>query len=493
MDNEVKAFRLQNFMGFVDSNWIKLPPLVLLFGRNSTGKSAILRALLLLKQSVNSHAEFGPFVLASEYGTDVGEFHNLVYNHDVSRNVSFAFEIEVEENWFHDTDILSSWFHLSLEYGVIPEHTMIVLKSLEISALINILNPKTDEKEDEERVLFKALRNENSEDKYPWSFSSNYFGEDEFKYPEAISLELFRGFIPFIVPSGVVDETGDLLEMGSAFSFAKSVLKKAEEALTTFFASLRYVGPIRSEPQRYYYVPQRTEARVGSRGESTVRSFLSANSEKRKRLEQINTWLRSTRLNSELKVEPISSNQPLYMVNLKEIREREQTPTTAESESSEFFVNIKDVGFGVSQAFPVMVESLLAESNSTVLVEQPELHLHPAAQAELGDLFLKSVEFGTRFVIETHSENLLNRLRRRMAEAALATKQKESPDFQLSPEKFTAYFIDRSSGVSTCEEITYDEWGKYDHQPEGFIDFFGNDFAELIALDDARMEAEKDK
>ena len=124
MVNEVNAFRFQNFMGFVDSNWIKLSPLVLLFGRNSTGKSAILRALLLLKQSLYTPAEFGPFVLASEYGIDVGEFKNLVYNHDVSRNVSFAFKIEVEEDWFHDTNIPSSWFHLSLEYGVLPEYSL---------------------------------------------------------------------------------------------------------------------------------------------------------------------------------------------------------------------------------------------------------------------------------------------------------------------------------------------------------------------------------
>ena len=109
-------------------------------------------------------------------------------------------------------------------------------------------------------------------------------------------MELFRGFIPYIAPSGIVDETGDLLEMGKAFSVAKSVIKKAEEALTAFFASIHYVGPIRSEPQRYYYVPQRTEAGVGSRGEFTVRSFLSANLEKRKRLEQFNNWLRSNSL-----------------------------------------------------------------------------------------------------------------------------------------------------------------------------------------------------
>ena len=114
---------------------------------------------------------------------------------------------------------------------------------------------------------------------------------------------------------------------------------------------------------------------------------------------------------------------------MKETRDKEQTVGTPENEASEFFVNMKDVGFGVSQAFPVMVESLLAEPNSTVLVEQPELHLHPAAQAELGDLFLKSMDFGARFVIETHSENLLNRIRRRMAEATLARKLKNRQNF----------------------------------------------------------------
>jgi predicted ATPase len=83
---------------------------------------------------------------------------------------------------------------------------------------------------------------------------------------------------------------------------------------------------------------------------------------------------------------------------------------------AEEYVSIVDVGFGVSQILPIIAVSLLSPVNSILVFEQPEIHLHPRAQAGLGELFLCLARTGRRVLVETHSENLINRLRRRIAE-----------------------------------------------------------------------------
>ena len=80
-------------------------------------------------------------------------------------------------------------------------------------------------------------------------------------------------------------------------------------------------------------------------------------------------------------------------------------------------------------------------------------------------------------------------LRRRMAETALAELRNEESEVALSSTALAAYFVSRRGGVSKCEQIEYDEWGRYVVQPDGFLDFFSQDFDELMALEDARLEA----
>ena len=87
----LEAFRLQNFMGFADTDWIKLRPITLLFGRNSTGKSAILRALLLLRQSLSSLPEDGPFLFVADDGFDFGSYQDLVRDRNMDYEMSFWF------------------------------------------------------------------------------------------------------------------------------------------------------------------------------------------------------------------------------------------------------------------------------------------------------------------------------------------------------------------------------------------------------------------
>ena len=87
----IEAFRIQNFMGFEDSKWIELRPITLLFGCNSAGKSAILRALLLLRQSLESSDAAEQLAFVKEGGFDYGSYRDLVRGHRARRSISFWF------------------------------------------------------------------------------------------------------------------------------------------------------------------------------------------------------------------------------------------------------------------------------------------------------------------------------------------------------------------------------------------------------------------
>jgi predicted ATPase len=140
-------------------------------------------------------------------------------------------------------------------------------------------------------------------------------------------------------------------------------------------------------------------------------------------------------------------------------------------------VDLTDVGFGISQVLPVVVESFYVPRHSTVIIEQPELHLHPRVQSELADLFVAAIHAREnnedrciQFIIESHSEHFLQRLQRRVAEGV------------LKPEDVALYFCEPGREGSSLRELDINLCGDISNWPE---DFFGDPMTDLSA----RMEA----
>ncbi len=115
------------------------------------------------------------------------------------------------------------------------------------------------------------------------------------------------------------------------------------------------------------------------------------------------------------------------------------------------------IGVGASQLLPILVASLAAEEGSVVLIEQPELHLHPSVQSQLADFFMFARP-DVRFVVETHSEYLVTRIRRRIAER------------RAKPAEVEVMFAERSGGSTTVRSLTLRDGGDFDEWPDGFFD-----------------------
>jgi predicted ATPase len=136
-------------------------------------------------------------------------------------------------------------------------------------------------------------------------------------------------------------------------------------------------------------------------------------------------------------------------------------------------VSITDVGFGVSQVLPVLVQVFYAPRRSSIILEQPEIHLHPAAQSELGDVLLGAVKDNdVQLLVETHSEHLLRRLQRRIAEA------------EVAHEDVALYFVETHEGRSILHELVVDEYGNITNWPDGF---FGDELGDLAAMTEAAI------
>jgi predicted ATPase len=122
--------------------------------------------------------------------------------------------------------------------------------------------------------------------------------------------------------------------------------------------------------------------------------------------------------------------------------------------------DLTHVGVGVSQVLPILVMCLLAEPDTTLIFEQPELHLHPKVQTLLGDFFLSMSPLGKQCVLETHSEYLINRLRFRAA---------ASNSYVIS-NRIKMYFVEKYGDSSSFRPVKIDQFGAIEDWPEGFFD-----------------------
>ena len=219
--------------------------------------------------------------------------------------------------------------------------------------------------------------------------------------------------------------------------------------------SITYLGPLRRHPERFYPISGEDRDSVGVQGEF-ISHMLYHNS---RIIEEVNEWFKHFEIPYRLVISNFGD------VNLT----GESVSIALHDDHTETLVTLADVGFGINQSLPVIIEGIASPPNAIICVEQPEIHLHPRLQANIADLMIKTskVEDGKQWIVETHSELLILRLQRRIREG------------ELKSSDVSVLYVDPSDDGSKIEVLKLDENGDFqDEWPHGFFD---EGFNELMA------------
>ncbi|MGO9146446.1 MAG: DUF3696 domain-containing protein [Desulfomonilia bacterium] len=269
------------------------------------------------------------------------------------------------------------------------------------------------------------------------------------------------------------------------------LLRGVSQVVTSELSLLRYLGPLRSYPPRHLAFSQHQDLNWFAGG-GYAWDVVRRDANVRK---MVNAWLSAPdrlqtpyelRIRHLLTVDDLEADYTKIIEELEhrfgsdepydwdlfgeiytaldKIKENEAKLTDIQElnlidRRSDTVVSHRDVGIGVSQVLPVLV-SAYASQNQIIAIEQPEIHLHPALQADLGDVFIHSAlgENRNRFLIETHSEHLLLRIMRRMRE----TLEKRLPEgsHPITPEDVMILFVEPDGSKSIVREMPLNERGE---------------------------------
>ncbi|MES9933565.1 MAG: DUF3696 domain-containing protein [Candidatus Sedimenticola sp. PURPLELP] len=269
------------------------------------------------------------------------------------------------------------------------------------------------------------------------------------------------------------------------------MIAEAAWYLDNFFSSsLKYLGPLRDAPKPLYPLAPAADPRdVGLRGEHTA-SILDLH--KKRQIQ----YIQSSNFESpviERKIvtrtlEAAVIDWLQYLGVATSVQSTDQGKLGHELKvglsNSDGTHDLTHVGVGVSQVLPILVMCLLADDDSTLVFEQPELHLHPKVQTLLGDFFLSMALCNKQCIVETHSEYFIDRIRYRIAAA--------SPENELNSQA-KIYFVEKPSLESSFREVEINEYGAISDWPEGFFDQSQQQAEEILNAALAKKRAKRNK
>jgi hypothetical protein len=279
------------------------------------------------------------------------------------------------------------------------------------------------------------------------------------------------------------DET-DLIAQGNLLMCLSSLIVGPGELIRDELKKLYYIGPIREIPKRNY-IPEKSPDK--SRWSSGLKGWDIVYKAEKGFINSLNQWLtHKERLNTGYSIETkhyreIDVEDPISLlmsqgVGLEELEliqtKMGEIPVKSRVAIREELTGIdltpQDVGVGISQVLPLVVAALYIKEGM-LAIEQPELHIHPALQVALGDLFISKVqERGLCFLLETHSEHLMLRFLRRIRETGEGSLPPGKEP--LKPDQLGVYYVERGEKGISLTRIRVDQEGEFiDHWPKGFF------------------------
>ena len=445
----LKALRLTNFKAWQELA-LPLGRITGVFGTNSSGKSSVLQFLLLLKQTKNA-TDRG---LVLDFGGP-GELVNMGGYRDVVNRSDEGLDIEWTLSWE-----LSKELRIRDPSG---RRTDVLMKdrNLQTNCCIGLRGRNLTTR----RVKYRFANTDffiESKAERPSEFVLQSSGAHDIHF---IRNQGRKWALPGPVKTHLFPDQAQTYYQNTGF------LSQFEAEYEALLDRIFYLGPLREYPQREYRWSGASPVDVGPRGEHSVDAILAApsrnekmNLEPRTKLktfqEMIAYWLQELDLIHSFEIREIAAGSNLYHARVQANASSPETMLT-------------DVGFGVSQVLPVLVLLYYVPEGSIILMEQPEIHLHPSVQSGLADVMLAVAgRRNIQIIVESHSEHLLRRFQRRAAEGTA-----DSSDLKL-------YFVSNDSGVAKLNDLALNEFGEIENWP---VQFFGDEVGEIAAISKASL------
>lgn len=472
----MNAFRLENIKSFKDSGVIEIKPITIFVGKNSCGKSSVLRFPAVLAQTASQPYSTHPIIFSGE-NIDYGNYNDVLkYGAE-----TIAFTISYNLNQRNRQRVQE----VSVRVELNNSGNLVKVQKFELFI-------------EDEKILTLYCRNDGENGIYTLSLHKVYYQKRRFCDVD-YSLELncddtnsglngFEFFFPIFNLNEIVkrflqyycfedyenikneelydwfqsSETRLSSEAEDIYNSLKYYINNVIKSIkTSFLDEFRkntvYIGPFRKYPERIYRNSETLRSSVGSKGENAS-EILFQNSKYASNglFDGVSNWLKDN-VGYELRINKLSDD--FFQLMLKDNQGHDN--------------NILDVGFGISQILPIVTEVELMKkqkidpnTKNLLIIEQPELHLHPAAQANLADLFVDCVtnqRNNNRIIIETHSEHLIRKLQVKIAEQ----------NNGFTNDMLAVYYVDKDNedGSTTIKEMRISEQGRLiDEWPSGFFD-----------------------
>lgn len=436
--------QLKHFKAWREPVEVKLAPVTLLLGTNSSGKSSLLQSLLLLKQTVSSPDRTVHLNLGGDETNDIfsfGSFDDVLSAKASPRQFEIGFQFEQ------------------------PAHR------------------------GESDASARGPRSRRSGSPFEGEFLASY-GSNSARAPVVQRLRLSGAGSSFRLVrrergaySVFVDEESQPRERSRSCAPERSIALSAEAvaalgteggraqdlslAVRRELEGIAYLGPLRRPPQRDYVWNKTRPGTLEPDGNKVVDLLFASALSKGRRgdkprvIDEVSGWLERMSLADKLEVQQVGRSLRYEIVIRK----------------GDTLSNLRDVGIGVSQVLPVLALAFFVPPGGTILLEEPETHLHPLAQAILAELFVEiSRQRGVQFLVETHSEHLFRRLQTLVARE------------QAAPEQCRLYFVEEAAGGAALRPLPMDEFGRVLDWPEGF---FGDSLGETRQQAMALIERQK--
>jgi len=504
----IKALTIENFKSISGPVRVEFKPITLLFGPNSTGKSTIVQALHYAREIFERENVDPGKTLAGGSAIDLGGFQSMVHNHDLSRPICLRFDLDLAKDDLPEylprledgrfpgyTDDLvqtialisgrvkSAWVRISIIWSELLGSPLV--DSYEVGINGEILG-RIVASRDGRQVSLVYLNLSNS----AMQAEDETFTTDESFKQVNSGLQGLKSALPKwgepLNMQGITYGGNSDVDffMSYGLSSIQSMLIGPGELLRDALRNFCYLGPLREIPSRNYDLALSPDE---SRWASGIAAWDILSKADYELIRDVNIWLgREDRLHVGYQVErkqykELDINHPLLqsswtgdLLDDEETIRRElaQLPIKTrlfllDSESG-IEVLPQDIGVGISQLMPVVVLCLCMR-NGLVAIEQPELHLHPALQVAIGDLFIEqAIKNESVFLLETHSEHLLLRLLRRIRE----TSENELPPgiAGLTPEQLSVNFVEQMEEGLRIRLLKVSQDGDFhDPWPNGFF------------------------